>query len=201
MKFTENRKLASLVLVIVIALSIVVQGSIAMQNKRGDIEVLFMEGEMHELMTRCAGQAELLGQIAGLYLADGVLEQYCTEATASALRDGGYPDAAWQLESLAGQLRDAADPNACLEVFEQLVAAIEKTYSGLDMLELSDDQMRDAKLAYYNFAGAVDIVSRDGDVSGSYTARARLFNSDLSGFPASLFASALGVTPLRTYGG
>ncbi len=201
MKFSENRKLAFVVLAVVIVLSIFGQGSVAMQNKRGDIEVLFMEGEMHELMLRCASQAELIDQTAGMYLSDGVLEQYCTEATAKALRDGGYLDAARQLTPLARQLREAPHPNACLAAFTELTAAVEKTYSGANMLDLTEEQMRDVKLAYYNYAGGVDLVSRDGDAPRSYTAKATSFNEDLTGFPANLFAQVLKVEPLSTYGG
>ena len=201
MKLSENRRLAFVVLAVVIAVSIVVQGSVAMQNRRGDIEVLFMEGEMHELMTRCAEQAVLIGQMATPYLADGALAQYCPPATAQTLQSGGYSDAAQQLEPLAQQLRQAPDPNACLAAFEQLTAAVEKTYTGVDMLDLTDGQMRDIKLAYYNYTGGMDLVSRDGDNARSYTAKAKIFNHDLIGFPANLFARALHVEPLTTYGG
>ena len=201
MKLSENRRLAFVVLAVVIAVSIVVQGSVAMQNRRGDIEVLFMEGEMHELMTRCAEQAALIGQMAAPYLADGALTQYCTQATAQTLQSGGYSDAAQQLEPLAQQLMQAPDPNACLAAFEQLTAAVEKTYTGVDMLDLTDGQMRDIKLAYFNYTGGVDLASRDGDNARSYTAKAKNFNHDLIGFPASLFAQVLHVEPLTTYGG
>lgn len=201
MKFSENRRLAFTVLAVVILFSIVIQGSIAMQNKRGDIEVLFMEGEMHDLMNRCADKSILIAQTAGLYLTEGVLEQYCAEATAQALRDGGYLDAAQQLESLSEQLKEAPDPNACLAALTELTAAVEKTYSGVEMLTLSNEQLRDIKLAYYNYTGGIDLISRDGENDRSYTAKAVNFNQDLVGFPASWFARVLKVEPLSTYGG
>ena len=59
MNLKENRKLAFVVLAVVIVFSICVQGSVALLNRRGDTEVLFMEGELHEMMVRCADQGAL----------------------------------------------------------------------------------------------------------------------------------------------
>lgn len=199
MNFKENRKLAFIILAVVVIFSITVQGSVAMLNRRGDTEVLFMEGDLRELMHRCADQAALLGQMSGMYLGDTALDDYAGANTAQQLRTGGYTELPAQLETLSTELTNAVDPNASLLALSELRNAVEKTYTGLEMLDISDDEFRNMKLAYYDFTGAIDIISRDGDSKDSYTANAKAFNKQLSGFPASLFAAVLGVDDLYTY--
>ena len=199
MKFKENRKLAFIILAVVVIFSITVQGSVAMLNRRGDTEVLFMEGDMRELMRRCADQAELLGQMGGMYLNDASLDDYASANTANQLRSGGYTALPGELETLSAQLVNAADPNESLIALTKLHDAVEKTYTGLDMLDIPEAEFRNIKLAYYDFTGAVDIVSRDGDNKDSYTAKAQKFNKEISAFPASLISGVLGVNDLYTY--
>lgn len=201
MKLSENRKLAFVVLAVVILFSILVQGSIALQNKRGDIEEVFMTGELHDNVIRCADQAEKVSQMGGVYLAEGVLESYCGDATAKSLTNGGYVTAIQQLEPLAKQLRDAPDPNSTLAVLKELSSNVEKAYTGIDMLDLTDAQKRDIKLAYYDYTGALDLIARNGDEEDSYAKKAAEFNGDLDGFPASVIASVLKIAPLTIYGG
>jgi len=199
MKFNENRKLAFIILAVVVIFSITVQGSVAMLNRRGDTEVLFMEGDMRELMHRCADQAALLGQMGGMYLNDASLDDYASANTANQLRSGGYTALPAKLEDLSAQLKDAADPNESLLVLSELSNTVEKTYTGLDMLNISDAEFRNIKLAYYDFTGAIDIVSRDGEDKNSYTAKAKKFNKEINGFPASLISAVLNVDDLYTY--
>lgn len=201
MHFKENRKLAFCVLIVVILFSVLVQGSVALLNARGDTEVLFMEGDLHPLMHRCADSALLLGQSGGLYLNDAALKKYASAETAGILADGGYTDLPAQLETLSAALTDAADPNESLAVLAELRTAVEKTYTGLDMLDIADADFRDLKLAYYDFTGGLDILARDGENKGSYAVHARKFNKQISRFPANLFAAVLHVEPLTIYGG
>lgn len=199
MNFKENRKLAFIVLAVVVIFSITVQGSVAMLNRRGDTEVLFMEGDLRELMHRCADQAALIGQMGGMYLNEDSLDQYASSQTASVLRSGEYTALPARLEELSAQLSDAADPNESLLLLSALHADVEKAYTGLDMLNISDKDFRNIKLAYYDFTGAIDIISRDGDNKDSYTVKAQKFNKEISGFPASLISGVLGVDMLYTY--
>ena len=201
MKFKENRKLAYIVLIAMVIFSITVQGSFALLNCRGDTEVLFMEGEMHSLMNRCAEQAALIGQMSAMYLSEDAFTAYASAETASVLKSDGYAELPAQLERLSAQLADAADPNECIATLTELTAAVEKAYTGLDMLRIADEDFRNIKLAYYDYKGAIDIVSRDGEDKHSYTAHARDFNHDIAAFPGNLFAAALGVEELSTYGG
>ena len=199
MKFKENRKLAFIILAVVVIFSITAQGSVAMLNRRGDTEVLFMEGDMRELMRRCADQAELLGQMGSMYLNDASLDDYASANTANQLRSGGYTALPGELETLSAQLVNAANPNESLIALTDLHDAVEKTYTGLDMMDIPEAEFRNIKLAYYDFTGAVDIVSRDGEDKNSYTAKAQKFNKEISGFPASLISGVLGVNDLYTY--
>lgn len=199
MNFKENRKLAFIILAVVVIFSITVQGSVAMLNRRGDTEVLFMEGDLRELMYRCADQAALIGQMGGMYLNDDALDQYANSQTASVLRSGDYTALPAQLEALSAQLKSAIDPNESLVALSTLDDCVEKAYTGLDMLNISEADFRNIKLAYYDFTGAIDIISRDGDEKDSYTAKAQKFNKEIAGFPASLISGVLGVDILYTY--
>lgn len=200
MNFKENRPLAFIVLAAAVLLSLLVQGPIAMLNARGDTEVLFMEGEMHELMTRCAAQGDLLGQMSAMYLNEAALAEDSAK-TAALLGTEEYLCLPETLTQLSAELKAAPDPNACLAVLTELHAAVEKTYTALDMMQISGDDFRNIKLAYYDFAGAMDIVARDGSDPKSYTAQAQRFNKSISGFPAKLYCAVLNVDPLTVYGG
>lgn len=201
MNLKENRKLAFVVLAVVIVFSICVQGSVALLNRRGDTEVLFMEGELHEMMVRCAEQGALLGQMSEVYLNDTAIAQYASAETASVLKNGGYTALPAELQALAAELTAAPDPNACLAALSKLNAAVEKAYTGLEMLDISDADFRNIKLSYYDYKGALDIVSREADSPKSYTAGAVKFNKQIKGFPANLISGLLGVDPLTVYGG
>lgn len=200
MNFKENRKLAFAVLAIVVLFSILIQGPVALLNERGDTEVIFMEGEMHELMLRCAAQADLLGQMGAMYLNEAALAQD-TPANAALLGTEEYLSLPAQLQTLAAEMKTAPDPNACIAVLTEMHAGVEKAYTALDMMNIAGDDFRNIKLAYYDFAGAMDIISRDGKESKSYTAQAKKFNKALDGFPASLTTAVLNVEPLSVYGG
>lgn len=155
---------------------------------------------MHEMMTRCAAQGDLLGQMAAMYLNEAALAEDSAK-TAAMLGTEEYLALPAQLQSLAAELKTAPSPNTCLGLLTELHAAVEKTYTALDMMQISDEDFRNIKLAYYDFTGAIDIISRDGDDSKSYTAQAQRFNKALSGFPAKLMGAALHVEPLTVYGG
>lgn len=201
MRFTENRKLAYIVLIAVMLFSVVGMSSFKLLDRHADAEKAFMHGDMASEMSRCSEQAALIGQMSDMYLNDSALSKYTGSETAAVLQNGGYTALPAQVEELSAQLAAADDPNECIAVLTELSAAVEKTYTGVDMLNISEDDFRNIKLAYYDFKGALDIVSRDGDVKGSYTALARDFNSDIQAFPANLFAAVLNMDKFSTYGG
>lgn len=200
MNFKENRRLAFIVLAVVIAFSLFVQGPVALLNRRGDTEVLFMEGEMHEMMTRCATQGELLGQMAAMYLNTAALAEDSAK-TAAMLGTEEYLSLPGQMQTLSAELKAAEDPNASLAALSGLNAAVEKAYTAMDMMQISNEDFRNIKLAYYDFTGAIDIISRDVNNAKSYTEQAMSFNKALKAFPASLIGKVLGVDPLSVYGG
>ena len=200
MNFKENRPLAFIVLAAAILLSILVQGSFGMISRRADAQTAFAEGAMHEMTVRCAAQGELLGQMAALHLHTAALAQQ-NAATAAMLGTEEYLALPGQLQSLSQQLKATTDANAALTILTDLHAGVEKTYTALDMMQISDADFRNIKLAYYDFVGAIDILVRDGESPDSYADLARSFNKDISGFPANLLRGVLGVDPLTVYGG
>ena len=155
---------------------------------------------MHEMMTRCATQGELLGQMAAMYLNEAALAEDSAK-TAAMLGTEEYLSLPGQMQTLSAELKAAEDPNACLAVLSGLNAAVEKAYTAMDMMQISDEDFRNIKLAYYDFTGAIDIISRDVNNAKSYTEQAMSFNKALKAFPASLIGKVLGVDPLSVYGG
>ena len=53
----------------------------------------------------------------------------------------------------------------------------------------------DARLAYNDFKGAVDLIQND-----QYPVMASAFNRKLDAFPANLIGGLFGVKPLNTFG-
>lgn len=201
MNLKENRALAFVVLAVVIVITLCVQAPLSLLGSRSSAEKLFAEGDCHEMMLRCAEQGALLGQMSDVYLSDAAVDGYASAQTASVLRSGDYTALPAVLQTLAADLKAAGDPNAYLAVLADLTSAVEKAYTGLEMLNISEDNFRNIKLSYYDYKGALDILAREGDAKASYTDAAARFNKLLGAFPASLYAGILNIDPLTVYGG
>ena len=197
MNLKENRKLAFIVLAAAIIISIGVMGPVSLMRSHSKAAELFMQGDNREMILRCAEQGALLGQMSDVYLADAAIDQYASAQTASALRAGDYTALPATLQSLSADLKAATDPNTCLAILIELNTAVEKTYTGLEMLDIADDDFRNIKLSYYDYKGALDILSREE----TYAEAAARFNKQAKGFPAGLFCDILNIAPLTTYGG
>ena len=72
--------------------------------------------------------------------------------------------------------------------------AVEALYTALEQGH-SADELVDARLAYNDFKGAVNLIQND-----QYPVMASTFNRKLEKFPANLIGALFGVKPLNTFG-
>ena len=177
MRLSENRKLATVVLIVCILASIVLFGGGGLRNERYDILQVFSDGtdtslsvrhSMEAYLQRCAERADALAEQGVKLGADATLVddvRTAAEATAQAGDDLDGRHAAYQ----------------------QLVPAVEALYTALEQAH--------ARLAYNDFKGAVDLIQND-----QYPVMASAFNRKLDAFPANLIGGLFGVKPLNTFG-
>ena len=167
MRLSENRKLATVVLIVCVFASVVLFGGGGLRNERYDIMQVFSDGTDTSLSVRHSMEAYL---------------QRCAEliedvrAAAEATGQGG--------EDLDGRH----------EAYQQLLPAVEALYTALEESN-SADELVDARLAYNDFKGAVNLIQND-----QYPVMASAFNRKLEAFPASLIGGLFGVKPLNTFG-
>lgn len=184
MRLSENRKLATVVLVICILASIVLFGGGGLRNERYDIMQVFSDGtdtslsvrhSMEAYLQRCAERASALAEQGVKLGADSALIED-VRAAAEATGQGG--------EDLDGRH----------EAYQQLLPAVEALYTALQQSN-SADELLDARLAYNDFKGAVNLIQND-----QYPVMASAFNRKLEAFPANLIGGLFGVKPLNTFG-
>lgn len=184
MRLSENRKLATIVLIVCVLGSIVLLGGGGLRNDRHDICQVFTEGtdtslsvrhSMEAYLQRCAQSAQDLAEQAEKLSADAALIGDVRSA-AEVVSDG------------------SADLDARYDAYEQLGTAAESLYT---LLERDHDEsaLLDARLAYDDLKGAQNLIKND-----QYPAMARDFNHSLEQFPANLIAGLFGVEPLNTFG-
>ena len=184
MRLSENRKLATVVLIVCILASIILFGGGGLRNERYDILQVFSDGtdtslsvrhSMEAYLQRCAGQASALAEQGVKLGADAALIE---EVRAAA--------------EAAGQSGDDLDGRH--EAYQELVPAVEALYTALEQTH-GADELLDARLAYNDFKGAVNLIQND-----QYPVMASAFNRKLEAFPANLIGGLLGVKPLNTFG-
>lgn len=177
MRFSENRKLAFLILAIVVAASLFFGGGGALLDLRDEIVVQYSAGSesISAELTEMRQNADTMASIARKY--DDANAEILAEMTAAI-------QALNEAETVDGQY----------EASVRLYAAMENCYSDLTGLELSEMDAEDVRYKYKNFNSALLRISHD-----PYNERAAAFNEELSRFPASLLGSLRGVKPLSLF--
>ena len=185
LRFDENRKLAWVVLAACVLVSLLALGGGALARERGKVLKVFDEGtdptlpvrySMDAYLDSAAEYAQVMASEAEIHLGQSQLtEDVSAEATDLA--------------------KDALGLDARCEAYTALTAHVEKLYSNMKA-NVSDADFRDFKLAYDNFFGQVDMLSRD-----DYHALAKSYNALISGFPGGVIAGILGQGTLNTFGG
>lgn len=182
MRFSENRRLAWIVLLACVLGSIVLLGTGGLSSERKALVKAFTNGtdsssstrySMDAYLDKCAESAALLAESAKLYLTDdATINAALEQAAALSASDG---------------------PDGRYEIYQQLVASVNSLYTQLK--NAGKEEETDVLLSYGDFKGACDRLERD-----DYHELAQAFNEDLSSFPANLLGGLFGVKKLDTYG-
>ena len=184
MRLSENRKLATVVLIVCILASTILFGGGGLRNERYDIMQVFSDGtdtslsvrhSMEAYLQRCAERANALAE-QGVKLGEDAALIDEVRAAAEATEQSG----------------EALDERHT--AYQRLVPAVEALYTALEQGH-SADELVDARLAYNDFKGAVNLIQND-----QYPVMASAFNRKLEKFPANLIGALFGVKPLNTFG-
>lgn len=177
MRFSENRKLALIILAVVIAIAILGGGGGALVDKRSEITQVYLDSaysisaELNEMRVN----ADTLVSIAKKY--DQANQDYIDE-----------------MNKALSALVEARDPAEAYRVSVALSSAVEHCYSDLTGLQLSSMDAEDARYKYKNFSSALMRISHD-----RYNGLASAFNRELARFPANLIGGVCGVKSLSLF--
>lgn len=177
MRFSENRQIACIVLVLAVAASLVFGGGGALKEWRSEVVRQFeasgesISAELQEMRSNAA----TLVSIAREY--EDANQAYIDE-----------------MDAALNALTDAESVHDKYQASIRLSDAVEDCYSDLSGLTLSDMDAQDARYKYKNFTSAQLRISHDG-----YNEQAAGFNQALSRFPASLLGGLIGLEPLGLF--
>ena len=183
MRFVENRKLAVIILVICALASIFGFGGGALRNERYDVQTVFSEGTDTSLSTR--------------HSMDAYLDRAAERANMLAEQGdkfGADADLIATVRNYANKISTDKGLDERHKAYTELRPAVEKLFTALEN-NYSDTEIVDAKLAYNDFKGAVNLIQND-----QYPALASNFNEKLNAFPAKFIGSLFGLEPLNTFG-
>ena len=185
MRLNENRKLACVVLIVCVLLSVFALGGGALGRERRKVMKVFNDGADTSLATRHSMDAYLdaAGESAGIMANEAEIHTGESELGNAALANA----------ALIGE--DSADLDARYKAYVDLKGQVEKLYNNM-YSAVSTDEFRNFKLAYDDFWGYDDMLGRD-----EYHKLAKSYNSLISGFPGGVVATLTGQGTLNTFGG
>ena len=184
MRLDENRKIAWVVLVVCVLLSVFAFGGAALGRERRKVMKVFNDGSDASLATRHSMDAYLdsAAESAQLMVSEAELHM-----DASALIDN--------VAQLAQTVASEADTDKRYEAYSSLKTAVDKLYNA--MYEAAKgDAFTNFKVAYDDFWGYDDMIRHD-----EYSKLAAGYNGLVSGFPGALVAGVTGQGQLNTFGG
>lgn len=182
MRLTENRRIASAVLLACVLLSVFALGGWKLRAKESALNDLFVLGSETALATRHSMDAYLDRAVD----AANVLAQ---EAKGYAVDESLVGDV---LQS-AGALGKANGMNGRYEPYSNLTGAVENLYSTLQAAGAGDAVH--VKAAYGDFTSAQSLLKYD-----AYHAEANSYNKVVGAFPARVIGALWGVNEAETYG-
>lgn len=183
MKFSEKRPIAWAVLVACALISIFGFGGGSMASKRTAIEdQLYVIDGMDYNLKRVATAA-------------------ATMATEGKIMLGQDDATAIEMAELAETLDGDKDVAKRAEALDKLKADRETLYAAMNASGFADDKLVSFKRADKEFSSAMEALRQDERMEGdaSYNERARDYNGDIKGFPASLVMKLLGKGELATF--
>lgn len=184
MRFSENRKIAFVVLAVCVLGSIFGLGGMGLAKERGKVLTVYDRGADTTLSTRHSVDAYL----------DDAAENAKLMASEAGLRMEASP-AIDTVAELAEKVANEADTNARYEAFTSLKTAVDKLYDAM-YGQVTGTDFTNFKVAYDNFWEDVNKIKYD-----DYSKLAAQYNDLISGIPGSLVASVTGQGALNTFGG
>ena len=182
MRLTENRRIAALVLVACLVVSVFALGGWKLERKQTALNDLFVLGSDTSLATRHSMDAYL-------DRATDAANDLAQEAKQYALDETLIDDVLKYAEALG----KTDGMNGRYEPYANLADAVENLYSALQAAGAGDAV--NVKMAYGDFTSAQNLLKYD-----AYHAEASAYNKIVSAFPASVIGSLWGVKEAETYG-
>ena len=183
MRFCENRLIAKIVLVVCVLISIFGFGGGGLRSERAEILLVFEEGtdaslssrhSMDAYLDQASESASVLSQEAGIYLDESDIPARVSEEAQS--------------------MKSEEDLSERSRIYSALKEDVELLHTALRAENLTDEQLTNAQIAYYDFKGAVNKIDND-----AYSSLAEAFNRKISRFPANFLAKLFGITKVETF--
>ena len=185
MRLDENRRLACVILVVCVLLSIFAFGGGALGRERRKVMKVFNDGSDASLATRHSMDAYL----------DAAGESASIMANEAEARIGESEIGNVALSNAALIGEDTAPLDLRYKAYTDLKGQVEKLYNTM-YSAVSTDEFRNFKLAYDDFWGYDDMIGRD-----EYHKLAKSYNDLISGFPGGVVATITGQGMLNAFGG
>ena len=186
MQFSENRKIAFVVLAVCALASIFGLGGMGLARERGSVLAVYDRGADTSLSTRHSVDAYLdsASESARLMASEGQLH----------LKDSQV-QLADSVEELAGRMDAAQDTGERYEAYTALKSAVDKLYNAMYGAVKGSDYTN-FKVAYDDFWENENKIKHD-----DYIKLAAGYNGLISGFPGGVVAKLSGQSELSTFGG
>lgn len=174
----ENRKVALIVLIVCILVSVFGFGAMALDRERGKVLAIYEQGALHDGLsvksdlTRRGDDGVKLAAIAAVYLGED-------DADVAEMR--GACEAINQTDDITERIR----------LSKVITSSEAKVYARLTDADPGETDARDARLLDRNLTSASDTIKND-----VYFEKAAAFNKTRKGFPAVLIAKIGGVDEL-----
>ena len=184
MRFSENRTMALVVLVVCVLASVFGLGGMGLARERGKVLTVYDRGADTSLSTR--------------HSVDAYLDSAAENAALMASEAGLHMEASQVIDNVAQlgeKVASEADTNARFEAYNALKTAVDKLYDAMyNAVDRAD--FTNFKVAYDNFWENVNMIKYD-----DYSKLAANYNDLIGGFPGGLVARLTGQGALNTFGG
>ena len=184
MRFSENRKVAFVVLVACVLVSIFGLGGMGLARERSKVLAVYDRGTDANQTTR--------------HSVDAYLDSAAENAALMASEAGLHMEASPLIDNVAQLGENVAkesDTNARYEAYVALKAAVDKLYNAVYKVA-KGDAFKNFKVAYDDFWESERFIKFD-----DYPKLAAKYNDLISGVPGSLVAGITGQGALSTFGG
>lgn len=185
MRLDENRKIAWVVLVVCVLVSLFGLGGGALGREYNKVMKVFNDGVDTSLSTRHSMDAYL----------DSAAESVSIMANEAEIHLGQSEQGKVALSDSELIGNDQAPLSIRYDAYTDLKGQVEKLYNSI-YTAVGKDEFKNFKLAYDDFWGYDDLIKRDG-----YHKLAKDYNDLISGFPGSAVAGIIRKGKLETFGG